>query len=107
LPTITIGDPRGDLITLHDLEVRISMSSLLRGRIHVKALTLAHLEIWNRPLPRERWRIPRVPGLPVWPTVDLLRVDRITLDAAVLGAPATLSLTGRLQPIAGSRVAGN
>ena len=102
IATITIGDPRGDLITLHDLEVRISMSSLLRGRIHVQTLTLAHLEIWNRPLPRERWRIPRMPGLPVWPTVDLLRVNRITLDAAVMGTPATLSLTGRLQPIAGS-----
>ncbi len=91
----------GRLATLHDLEVKLALSPLLRGRIHLHALTLAHLQVWGRPPPGERWRIPRIPQLPAWPTIDVLRLDRITVDEAVLGVPASLTVTGKVRPAAG------
>lgn len=98
---IEVGDADGPLVSLHDLELRLALWPLLRGRIHLPMLTLSHLEVWRRPEPSERWQIPRLPALPAWPTIDQLRIDRITLDEAVVGAPASLTVSGTLRPAEG------
>lgn len=102
ITTISVADNGGNLATIHDLDVSIDVVALLRGDIHVTSLQVGHVELWKRPTPQERWRIPKLPRLPGWPTVDALRLDKITLDAAVLGAPAILKATGRVQPVTGS-----
>ena len=99
---LDIADPGGDLATIHNLDLSIDITALLQGHIHVKSLQLEHLELWKRPTPKERWRIPKFPKLPVWPTVDELLLSRITLHEAVLGTPATLTATGQVQPVPGS-----
>ncbi len=92
-----LTDQRGDFILVEGLELRLSLSALLRGRIHAHSLTAARLDILHRPIPPERWRLPRLPALPIHPDIDLLQIDRLVLGEAVLGAPAVLSVNGHLR----------
>ncbi len=98
---IEVANPRGDFVAIHDLELRLSLSELLRGRLHVSMLYIHHVTVWQRPIPKERWRLPRLPSLPAWPTVDRLRIERLTLAEAVVGVPVALTVSGRIQPAEG------
>ena len=102
IDALAVADAGGALATIHNLDISLDLIALLRGRLHVRALHLAHVELWKRPTPKERWRIPKVPTLPAWPTVDTLLLEKITLHEPVLGTPATLTAAGKLQPIADS-----
>ncbi|HEX73125.1 MAG TPA: hypothetical protein ENN65_07400, partial [Candidatus Hydrogenedentes bacterium] len=101
---VELSDAGGRVVSLHGIETRLALLPLLRGQIHLNELTLDHVELWRRPTPQQRWRIPRPPQLPLWPTVDTLHVERVSVDAAVAGVPARLTVTGRVKAPEGSGI---
>jgi len=59
------------------------------------------MDLWQRPIPRQKWRLPRIPALPVWPDVRDLRVHNLTLGEEVVGRVVSLAVSGRIRPVAG------
>lgn len=100
---ITVADARGTWLTLHNVDLDLSAGGLLAGRAHVRSLTAAALDIARPPEATvgsaaapspplsEQLRIPR---LPLALTVDRLAVERIVLDAPVLGTKVEATFAG-------------
>ena len=101
IESVEVDDPRGDLVTLHDVDLRLCLSQLLRRRIRVEQLDIGRIDLWKRPIPRQKWRLPRIPALPVWPDVRDLRVHNLTLGEEVVGRVVSLAVSGSIRPVAG------
>ena len=101
IAAIHLRDPRGDFVSLQEVDARVSVSDLLRGRLYLSQLHISRLHVWQRPIPKQKWRIPRVPALPVWPTIDSLKIDTLVLGEDVLGTEAQLLVTARIKAVAG------
>ena len=103
---LQIADDSGVWITLDDVVLDWSRSSLLSGEVVVNELSAATITLARLPTaPDNALPAPEAPGfalpdLPVSVDIDALRADRIVLDPAVLGEPvegrfqAALSLAG-------------
>jgi len=102
IESIEVDDPRGDFVDIKNLELRLSLWRLLRGQVHLRQLEVGRLTLWQRPIPKQKWRIPRIPSLPVWPRIDALHVDQLVLKEAVLGTEAILSIDGTVMPVEGA-----
>ena len=108
LPTdFTIGrlamaDNTGVWLAVKDLHLAWSPLALLRGRVHIQALTADIVRIRrapNRPpeptpQPPMAWP-PHIPSLPPM-VVNTLAVNRLLLDAALAGQDAAIRVAGRL-----------
>ncbi len=101
IDTIEVDDSRGDFIDINGLELRLSLRQLLRGRIQLRQADVDQLTVWRRPVPKRKWRIPRIPSLPVWPKIETLRVGRLVLKEEVAGRKAILSINGTVLPVDG------
>ena len=98
---IAISDDRGVSLALRNVAFDLSPGALVAGRVRVRTLTAATLDVarWPTaspdtapPLPlSERLRLPRLP-VPV--AIDRLAVDRLTLNAAIIRDPVEASLDG-------------
>jgi translocation and assembly module TamB len=103
---LQIADDSGVWITLDDVVLDWSRSSLLSGEVVVNELSAATITLARLPtapddgLPAPEATPFALPDLPVSVDIDALRADRIVLDPAVLGEPvegrfqAALSLAG-------------
>ncbi|NLV46250.1 MAG: hypothetical protein GXY07_17315 [Candidatus Hydrogenedentes bacterium] len=102
LASLYLADTRGPFVDIEDLDLRLVSAQLLRGRIRLTKLDIGHLKLWNRPIPKQKWRIPRIPEIPVWPHIDALNIKRMVLDEAVMGREAELAITGKVTPVEGA-----
>ncbi|MBP9185347.1 MAG: translocation and assembly module protein TamB, partial [Fuscovulum sp.] len=103
---LQIADDTGVWITLDDVVLDWSRSSLLSGEVVVNELSAATITLTRLPtapddgLPAPEAAGFALPELPVSVDIDALRADRIVLDPAVLGEAvegrfqAALSLAG-------------
>ncbi len=98
---IKVDDPRGDFIDISGLDLRLSFWQLLRGRIDLRQANVDRVTLWRRPIPKRKWRIPRIPSLPVWPKIGALCVEQLVLKEEVLGRAAVLTLDGTVLPVEG------
>jgi translocation and assembly module TamB len=100
---ITVADAQGTWLTLHNVDLDLSAGGLLAGRAHVRSLTAATLDIARPPEATMRSAAApppplseqlRIPRLPLALTVDRLAVERIVLDAPVLGTKVEATIAG-------------
>jgi translocation and assembly module TamB len=85
---IDIGDRDGVYLTMHDFELDISAAALLAGRLHIRRLSFAAIEMARSstaPSTTPLTEYLRVPHLPVGVIVDRFSVDRLVLAPPVLG----------------------
>lgn len=101
LQQLTIADAEGPWFILREARLKWSRSALLRGRLQVDELIAGSISILRRPAgedgitPEDAQAYTfALPELPVSVNVGALRAERIELSEAVIGEPATLSLTG-------------
>ncbi len=97
---IEISDEHGAWLVIRQPRIDLSATELLRGRVHIHALTADAIEVTRLPTGQptpsmtpisERLRVPQ---LPVGIVVDRLAVDRITLGPDVSGEPVEAVLVG-------------
>ena len=99
---MTIADEDGIWLTLTDGVLDWNRSALLRGAIDVQALTVASIDLPRLPAagdsaPSTTATQFSLPELPVSVSIDELRVDSVTLGAAVMGEAAEISVEGQAQ----------
>jgi autotransporter translocation and assembly factor TamB len=99
---VRLANQRGDLVIIEGVDIHLALLQLLSGRIHAASLDIARLDLLQRPIPRQKWRIPRIPVLPVWPEIESMHVGHLFLGKAVLGKEASFSLDGETGPVEGS-----
>jgi translocation and assembly module TamB len=96
---MTIADAEGVWITLEDLTLQWSRTSLLRGAINVQQLRAARIVVDRAPISEASGPSPEaqpfsLPELPVSVSLGILQVDEIVLDESFLGEPVVISLRG-------------
>jgi translocation and assembly module TamB len=105
LKRLALADREGVWLRVEDLHLDWSPLALLRGLLHVEALTARRVEVLRPPAadesepepePTEPFRLPELPDAVPSLVVDRLAVDQIALGAPVLGEPASFSLNGEL-----------
>ncbi len=101
---MTISDPSGDWLTLRDVKLNWQRTALLRGRLQVRSLTAATLEIPRLPDPVETIEVPdaeasgfSLPELPVSVNIADFEIGRISLGEEVMGIAAELNLRAAAQ----------
>lgn len=102
IASIHLVDARGPFLDIEGLDLRLSSIRLVAGDIRIGELDIDRMKLWNRPVPKQKWRIPRIPQMPVWPYIERLNVHRLELGEAVMGREADLTITGKITPIEGA-----
>lgn len=95
---ILVGDASGPLLTIERVRLDWSPLRLFGGEFNVETLTAAHVAIAR--LPASSGSGPPATGaqsLPLGVSVGAFAIQRLDLAAPVIGAPATLRVTGTLQ----------
>lgn len=99
---LALADKKGVWLAVKDLHLAWSPLALLRGRVHVQALTADIIRIRRAPElppePKEPQPLHWPPSFPSLPPllVNTLAVNRLILDAPLAGQDATIRLAGRL-----------
>ncbi len=108
IDTLTIADADGVWLTARGVAMQWNRAGLLAGRVDIAELTAQSLDIPRAPLPAAdalptpEARPFALPDLPVSLRVGTLRIDSVTLGAALLGQAAQVQLTGSAALSAGT-----
>ena len=97
---IEIGDRDGIYLTLHDLGLDISAAGLLAGRVHIRSLSFAEIDmarVSTAPSTTPLTEYLKVPHLPVGVVIDRLSIGRLALDPSVLGESLVATVEGNVQ----------
>lgn len=86
-----LRDPDGTYATIEDLALDWSPLRLLRGEVAVARLAVARLALLRLPVPQQSQSSS---GLAFQVDIDRLAVGELALPPALVGGPATVSLTG-------------
>ena len=92
-----LADAGGVYLTLHDIGLEIAPADLLAGRLHIRSLTVAEIDmarpsIGGRRAPLSEYL--RVPHLPLALVLDRLAIARLALAPAVLGESVVATIAG-------------
>lgn len=102
---LTIADDNGIWLTLNDIVLDWSRSSLLAGRVSINELTAGEIIVARAPVSDETMAAPEatgfaLPELPVSINISSLQANRVVLGDSILGQPvegsiqASVSLAG-------------
>jgi translocation and assembly module TamB len=94
---IDIGDRDGGYLVLHDLGLDISAAALLSGRLHIRSLAIAAIDmarLTTAPSTTPWIDYLKVPRLPVAVDLDRLAIARLALAPPVLGESVVATLEG-------------
>ncbi len=93
---IRLADKGGTYLTLHDIGFEIAPAELLGGRLHIRSLTVAEIDMARPSLAPSRPLADylRVPHLPVPVVLDRLAIARLSLMPAVLGESVAAAIEG-------------
>ncbi len=93
---IRLADKGGTYLTLHDIGFEIAPAELLVGRLHIRSLTVAEIDMARPSLAPSRPLADylRVPHLPVPVVLDRLAIARLSLMPAVLGESVAAAIEG-------------
>lgn len=96
---ITIADDEGIWLTLNDLVLSWTRSSLLRGAINIDRISAKEIIVARRPLPVGGAATPEasgfsLPELPVSVEIGLIKADRVEIAEPVIGEAAVVRLEG-------------
>jgi translocation and assembly module TamB len=94
---IEIGDRDGAYLSLHDLGLDISAAALLAGRLHIRSLRFAAIDMARSstaPSTTPFTEYLRVPHLPVGVVLDRLSIGRLALAPSVLGDNLVATVEG-------------
>jgi translocation and assembly module TamB len=97
---IEIGDRDGTYLTLRDFGLDISAVALLTGRLHVRSLTIAEIDMARSstaPSTTPPTEYLKVPHLPVGVVLDRLSIGRLALAPSVLGESLVATVEGNAQ----------
>lgn len=89
--TLQIDDSAGPYLTVHDLVLDWSPLQLLHGVLAIDRLDARTVDVARKPLPSTSGSSS---GLPVAVRLRQVRVDRLTLGAALAGKPVTVAVQG-------------
>jgi translocation and assembly module TamB len=94
---IEIGDRDGTYLTLRDFGFDISAAALLAGRLHVRSLTIAELDMARSstaPSTTPLTEYLKVPHVPLGVVLDRLLISRLSLASPVLGESLVAMVEG-------------
>jgi translocation and assembly module TamB len=97
---IEIGDRDGTYLTLHNLALDMSAAALLTGRVHIRSLSFAGVDmarLTTAPSTTPLTEYLRVPHLPVGVVLDQLSIGRLALAPPVLGESVVATVAGSAQ----------
>ncbi|RLJ58906.1 autotransporter secretion inner membrane protein TamB [Litoreibacter meonggei] len=110
---VTVADTEGVWLSADGLALVWSRSALLRGRIEIDEISVETIELLRQPVSSET-ALPNpeargafsLPELPVSVNVDSLDIQTVTVEAAVFGEAAKVSVSGNatLENGAGSAI---
>jgi translocation and assembly module TamB len=102
---IEIADRDGPYLTLHDFGLDISVADLLAGRLHIRSLSFAEIDMARlsaapstTPL-TEYFQIPR---LPIGVVLDRVSIGRLALGPPVLGESLVATIDGNARLVGGT-----
>jgi len=94
---IEIGDRDGTYLTLHEFGLDISAAALLGGRVHIRSLSFAEIDMARSstaPSTTPFTDYLKVPHLPVGVVLDRLSIGRLALAPPVLGEGLVATVEG-------------
>ncbi len=94
---IEVADDKGMWLSLRNVALDLAPAELLSGKVHVRSLDIADVDIQRSSSPRSSEplsRSLRVPHLPVAVMFDQLTITRLTLMPAVLGEKVVATIKG-------------
>ncbi len=94
---IEVGDDKGMWLTLRNVALDLAPAALLTGKVHVRSLDIADVDMRRSSSPRSSEPLSqslRVPHLPVAVVLDRLTITRLTLMPAVLGEKVVATIKG-------------
>src|SRR3984893_9603386 len=94
---IDIADRDGTYLTVHDFGLDISPAALLAGRLHIRSLRFAAIEIAlfsTAPATTHITESLKLPRLPVGVVLDRLSIGRLALAPPVLGDSLVATVEG-------------
>jgi translocation and assembly module TamB len=97
---IEIGDRDGTYLTLRDFGLDISAVALLAGRLHVRSLSFAEIDMARSstaPSTTPLTEYLKVPHLPVGVVLDRLSIGRLALAPPMLGESLVATVEGNAQ----------
>lgn len=86
-------DPLGTYLVVDQATLAISPGELLAGRIAVRRLSARAIDFERPPATPSHLSLAMLLHLPLPVRLDTLRIDRLTLGAALVGEPVTASLS--------------
>lgn len=107
---VALYDGDREWLRVEDAMLRWSPWPLLNGHVRLRAVTARRVAV--QALPRadaepepdkEPWRLPEMPQLPAWLTIDNAAVAELLVSEDVLPEPGRFALSGYFRPVAGSR----
>jgi translocation and assembly module TamB len=102
---IEVGDDKGMWLTLRNVAFDLAPAELLSGKLHVRSLDIADVDIRRSSSPRSSEPLSqslRVPHLPVAVVLDRLTINRLTLMPAVLGEKVVATIKGSAEVESGT-----
>jgi len=97
---IEIGDRDGVYLTLHDVALDVSAAALLAGRLHIRSLSFAEIDmarLTTAPSTTPLTEYLNVPHLPISVVLDRLSIGRLALAPPVLGESVVATVAGSAQ----------
>ena len=94
---IDIGDRDGTYLTAHDFGLDISAAELLAGRLHIRSLGFAEIDMarpTTAPSTTPWTEYLKVPRVPIGVVLDRLSIDRLALAPPVLGESLIATIEG-------------
>src|SRR6266436_6879121 len=94
---IDIADRDGTYLSLHDFELDISAAALLAGRLHIRSLRFAAIDMARSstaPSTTPFTEYLKVPRLPIGVVLDRLSIGRLALAPPVVGDSLVATVEG-------------
>lgn len=104
---LTIADTEGVWLDARNLRLQWNRAALLRGQIQIRELAAGEINVLRRPITEPAPPSPEaspfsLPELPVSVNIGLIRADRISLGADIIGRETAISLQGRVNLAGGT-----
>ena len=98
---ILVSDDVGPCFLLENIHAAPRLSSFMQGYATLEQVDIERLTVLRRPVPKKKWRIPRVPAF-----LSRIRIDRLALACLQFpentsAAEHPLTLSGRIVPVSG------
>src|SRR5262249_9646066 len=97
---VEIADRDGTYLTLRDFALDVSAAELLAGRLHIRSLSFAEIDMARSstaPSTTPFTEYFKVPHLPIGVVIDRLSIGRVALGPAILGQDLVATLEGRIR----------